>query len=169
MFMGGKLATMLWEDGIQIVSGGDESNFTGDPVIADSHAGSGSSVPGGPGVRSTAPRQPAGDSKAAGASKRRKGQPDKNEELRANAALVVGQMKASADLDLGNMRAEASADRARELETLTDDVERLQGKLDNTSSADNKKMYAKLLKRAQRMKKRFEEEEEKEEAAAAES
>ena len=38
MFMGGKLATMLWEDGIQIVSGGDESNFTGDPVIADSHA-----------------------------------------------------------------------------------------------------------------------------------
>ena len=78
-------------------------------------------------------------------------------------------MKAAADLDLGNMKAEASTDRARELETLTDDVERLQGKLDNTSSADSKKTYAKLLKRAQRMKTRFEEEEEKEEAAAAES
>ncbi|CAM9368507.1 unnamed protein product, partial [Pylaiella littoralis] len=44
-FMGGRLATMLWEDGIRVVAGGNESKFTGDPVNPDSHAGSGSSIP----------------------------------------------------------------------------------------------------------------------------
>ena len=49
-FMGGRVATMIWEDDVRL-RGGDDTNESGSAIIPDGQPGAGSSVPGGPGVR----------------------------------------------------------------------------------------------------------------------
>ncbi|CAM9562088.1 unnamed protein product, partial [Pylaiella littoralis] len=55
-FMSGSIPTMLWEDGIALLGGDDSKSGAGEAIIPDSHPGSGSSVPGGPGVRTAKER-----------------------------------------------------------------------------------------------------------------
>ncbi|CAM9979332.1 unnamed protein product [Pylaiella littoralis] len=103
-FMSGSLPTMLWEDGIALL-GGDENGGGGDAIIPDSQPGSGSSVPGGPGVLSIQERAGTGIKPPPKVKKERKGRQAKKGqedfgEVRAGAERIVAKASQAIDHEL---------------------------------------------------------------------
>lgn len=155
-FMGGRAATMIWEDGIRIVAGGDDNNLTIEAIIPDWQPGSGSSVPGGPGVL-----QMVGATTAVSSSKRPSSKPTaatRNKKRGGDKAELIQDTKSLLDLsttaarqeikagEVGGLRKARAADLAAE--GLLDDVQRLQGKVNAAESPQLREMFQVLLNAA---------------------
>lgn len=147
-FMGGRLCTMLWEDGMRLVGGGDESKFTGDVIIPDGHAGSGSSVPGGPGVRATAKVNSGSSSSKQVKKPKHGGGEAEREALAAKAGGLIATLQAAAEREIKGLEADKGDDKDSVLEGLVDDVSRLEEKVANASSERTRSLYTHLLAKA---------------------
>lgn len=148
-FMGGRLATMLWQDGIRIFAGGDDTNFTGDTIIPDGHPGSGSSVPGGPGVRPTVEAKPA---QAAIRAKKQKS--DHKTQLLDETRTLISKLKDQAEKQMKEAQCvfgSVDQDRVMDLgmEALLDDCQRYQEKVDAATSDSVREGYEDLLSDAE--------------------
>lgn len=153
-FMGGRLATMLWEDGMRVNGGGDESGLSADVIIPDGHPGSGSSVPGGPGVRATEKANGDGSSstqqnKPTNKGKGGKGGDPKREKLFQETSDTLRSMRALAEREAKQLEAESIENKERsesaKMEDLIDDVVRLQNKFNTAPNARTKSWYGRLL------------------------
>ncbi|CAB1120800.1 unnamed protein product [Ectocarpus sp. CCAP 1310/34] len=156
-FMRGSLPTMLWEDGIELSGGGDDETYRpGDIVLPDGHPGSGSSVPGGPGVRGRGEATPARSSGNTNSRKHKKPKTgsDDRAELVADTKEVIALWRKAAEQEVrGDKPAfgDIEKDRAKDLamEGFIDDVQRLQAKVDSASSDFLREKYQKLLDAAE--------------------
>lgn len=150
-FMQGKLATMLWVDGIRLTAGGEDSNQSGGIIIPDGQPGAGSSVPGGPGVgtlTTTGNRKPK-------ASKKPKSEPNAQNkaDLYSKANDLLDKLSSSMDEEKagaaggGDAYATIQAERQRDgvLEGLMGDVDRLEGKLQAAKSDKTRQGYQRLV------------------------
>lgn len=149
-FMGGRLATMLWEDGIRLVAGGDDTNFTCDVVIPDEQPGAGSSVPGGGGVRGTVGASGSYKPATSAKSKRSKTPPNDQARLYNQTQDLISILTKSAQQEvkgnepaLGDLQKARERDRAQE--DLLDDVGRLQQKVNTAPSEYLRTRFQKLL------------------------
>ncbi|CAB1100861.1 unnamed protein product [Ectocarpus sp. CCAP 1310/34] len=155
--MRGSLPTMLWEDGIELSGGGDDETYRpGDIVLPDGHPGSGSSVPGGPGVRGRGEATPARSSGNNNSRKHKKPKTgsDDRAELVADTKEVIALWRKAAEQEVrGDEPAfgEIEKDRAKDLamEGSIDDIQRLQAKVDSASSNVLREKYQKLLDAAE--------------------
>lgn len=175
-FMGGRLATMIWEDGVRLV-GGDDTNQSGNIIIADGDPGAGSSVPGGPGVRGSrgataAPTFGDSDSCTSGSVRSNSGKTMSRKKsarskksttspkdqrldvLHSKAQSVLDKLSSSMDEEaagagsaFGHVRAERDNDRV--LEDLVDDVERLEEKVASAKTDKSRQRYQRLLQAAE--------------------
>lgn len=152
-FMSGSLPTMLWEDGIALL-GGDENGGGGDAIIPDSQPGSGSSVPGGPGVLSiqertgTVIKPPPKVKKERKGRQAKKGQEDFGE-VRAGAEMLVAKMSQAVDHELRRGATEVGDEKMARLESLTDKTRSLKAKIKDAeaeSDEDAKASYVALLR-----------------------
>ena len=187
-FMGGRLATMIWEDGVRLVGGGDDTNQSASAIIPDGHPGSGSSVPGGPGVRATsAPSTgaPEPDNPNSGKTKPGKTKPGRSKKsknshdeeragLVSKANMLLDKLSNSVEEEstesrsaFAGLQVARSTDRA--MEDLVDDVERLQGKVDGAQSDKTRQRFQKLLDAAEARLEKAEAAQKEPEAAAAAS
>ena len=176
-FMQGKLSTLIWEDGIRLVAGGDDNNQSGNAIIPDGFPGSGSSIPGGPGVRGS--RGPpsrdedtgtpaTGTANAANtgmsnpakstSAKSKKSKTSTHNQDRANlmskAHRVLDHLANSCHeeaMRTDPVYAEVEAGRAKDsyVEQLLDDIERLQGKVDSAKSDKLQERFERLLAAAE--------------------
>lgn len=176
-FMGGRLPTMLWEDGCRIFGGGDDFHFTGDAILADDDAGSGSSIPGGPGVRSAASKHRvgagAGSSPQVTVKAEKKLKKEKAAAARsrvtAEAGELVGMLKSAIGRHVANLDASPDEDKADACEEKMDKVKRLKKKLAEASDSEEEEEYERLLERARKDLKKARAEMARQDAADAEA
>eukprot|EP00903_Cladosiphon_okamuranus_P005786 g5733.t1 len=170
-FMYGRLPTMIWEDGIRLVAGGDDTNPMGSVIIADGQPGAGSSVPGGPGVRGSPDSNAAPSSGASksgtscsgetisgkpksGTKKKQKTNEQTRDKLFAKAHTVMDKLSRSVDGEAtgaGSPFTPVQADRAKDrvVEELIDDVERLEEKVASARSEKARQRYQALMEKAE--------------------
>ena len=188
-FMGGRVATMIWEDGVRL-RGGDDTNESGSAIIPDGQPGAGSSVPGGPGVRGAVSESaaPSSGNDACGKPKSAKPKSTRKGRQRAERAphgeeRAVLVSKANVLLDMLSKSAEQDAKasepafrslqegRTKDLaiEELIGDVDRLQRKVDSATSDKARERFQKLLDSADARLDQAYAEKERDEASAASS
>lgn len=166
-FMQGHLPTMMWEDPLRLQAGGDDNVGVGDAVIPDGKGGSGSSVPGGPGVRSTVPAIPAKTTSdaapaipaktaadAAKISRKKKRDAAKADErsmqkLRLEASGLISKISAGIAAETAAKDALDDDEEDRRAEEAADNIDRLQGKV-AAASDDTRKILMTLLEKARK-------------------
>ncbi|CAM9488537.1 unnamed protein product, partial [Pylaiella littoralis] len=158
-FMSGSIPTMLWEDGIALLGGDDSKSGAGEAIIPDSHPGSGSSVPGGPGVRTAKERVRTGAQDPTTVSKestvkveKRDRKPKKVPEdfgvIRAGVEELVAKMSKAVDHEIRRGETEVGDGNLTRLEQLTDKTRSLKEKIaaaEADGDDDSKTMYNAVL------------------------
>lgn len=166
---------MIWEDGSRIM-GEEGTNFTGDTIIPDDGMGSGSSIPGGPGVLSTAARTATSasgnsrsssdgrsspssgscsDSASNGKSSRGRRQKGRQANDTGKQALVddtkalLKKMSDAAELEIKNIQAEAADKNEKLVRDLAERVDEYHTKVATAKTERSRQTFEMLLEDAQ--------------------
>ncbi|CAN0300844.1 unnamed protein product [Pylaiella littoralis] len=167
--MSDSIPTMLWEDGIALLGGDDSKSGAGEAIIPDSHPGSGSSVPGGPGVRTAKERVLTGAQDPTTVSKestvkveKRDRKPKKVPEdfgvIRAGVEELVAKMSKAVDHEIRRGETEVGDGNLTRLEELTDKTRSLKEKIaaaEADGDDDSETMYNAVLCSVEAEKKNF--------------
>lgn len=167
-FMGGRLATMLWEDLMEQLAGGDDGGIA-ETIIPDGKAGSASSIKGGPGVRGTTAKLrpdasagatssttvktegklgPDGAARATArtsANKKKKSNGDASEDLHRKMADAIAKISAVSENELQRTAVDPASAKSASYESLADDVDRLSTKVDTAKSEGARSLFRALL------------------------